>query len=201
MHIIGAGGHAKVIIEIIKQNGLEIAGVWAESWNEPIFLSYPVKDLGAFARQGNSEFIIAIGNNQTRMRISQQLVPTTALAIHPSCVMSKSASIGGGTVCMANTSINANAIIGNHVIINTNASVDHDCRIGDYVHISPQVGIAGNVEIDEGTHVGIGANIIQGVKIGKWVTIGAGAVVINDVPDYAVLVGNPGRIIKYNRQN
>jgi len=58
--------------------------------------------------------------------------------------------------------------------------------------------LAGNVEVGEGTHVGIGASVIQGVKIGKWATIGAGAVVIKDVPDFAVVVGSPARIIKYN---
>jgi len=55
------------------------------------------------------------------------------------------------------------------------------------------------VFIGEGTHVGIGASIIQGIKIGKWATIGAGAVVIRDVPDYAVVVGSPARIIKYKK--
>jgi acetyltransferase EpsM len=54
------------------------------------------------------------------------------------------------------------------------------------------------VFVGEGTQVGIGACVIQGVKIGKWATIGAGAVIINDVPDYAVVVGNPGKVIKFN---
>jgi acetyltransferase EpsM len=58
--------------------------------------------------------------------------------------------------------------------------------------------LAGNVFVGEGTHVGIGASIIPGVKIGKWVIIGAGTIILNDVPDYAVIVGNPGKIIRYN---
>jgi len=66
------------------------------------------------------------------------------------------------------------------------------------VHISPNASLAGDVYIGEGTHIGIGAVIIQGLKVGKWVTIGAGAVVINDIPDFAVVVGNPGKIKKYN---
>jgi len=86
------------------------------------------------------------------------------------------------------------------VIINTNASVDHDCKIHDFAHISPQVGLAGGVEIGEGTHIGIGACIIQNITIGKWATIGAGTVVLKNVPDYAVVVGNPGKIIKYNEK-
>ena len=57
--------------------------------------------------------------------------------------------------------------------------------------------MAGNVQVGEGTQIGIGASVIQGVKIGKWAMIGAGSVIISDVPDFAVVVGNPGKIIKY----
>ncbi len=68
----------------------------------------------------------------------------------------------------------------------------------DFVHISPNVAIAGGVKIGEGTHIGIGACIIPGITIGKWVTVGAGAIIIKDVPDFAVVVGNPAKIIKYS---
>lgn len=68
--------------------------------------------------------------------------------------------------------------------------------LGDFVHISPNAALSENVEIGEGSHIGVGASVIQGVKIGKWCTVGAGAAIINDVPDYSVVVGVPGRIIK-----
>jgi len=70
--------------------------------------------------------------------------------------------------------------------------------IEDFVHISPNSALAGGVEIGEGSQIGIGASVIQGIKVGKWCVIGAGAVIINDIPDYSVVVGNPGRIIKKN---
>jgi acetyltransferase EpsM len=92
--------------------------------------------------------------------------------------------------------LQADVQIGVHCIINTGASVDHDCVIDDYVHISPHTTLCGNVTVGEGSHIGAGATIIQGIKIGRWVTVGAGTVIIRDVPDYAVIVGNPGRIIK-----
>lgn len=201
MHIIGAGGHAKVIVDIINLISNKIQGVWVENNIDDNFLTYPLGDLTNFKLIESKEYIIAIGNNYVRKRIAKELLKSTLVAIHPSSVLANSATVGIGTVCMANTTINADSVIGEHVIINTNASVDHDCKIANFVHISPQVGIAGNVEIGEGTHVGIGACVIQDIKIGKWVTIGAGAVIINDVPDYAVVVGNPGKIIKYTKIN
>lgn len=199
MHIIGANGHAKVIADIFFEEEKEISGVWDDNSLIKTMNGLPVKgNIAAFSQLKTDQFILAIGNNKIRKNIATQLNQTKAFAIHPSSAIAKSAVVGVGTVLMANTSVNADAFIGKHVIINTNASVDHDCILGDFVHISPQVGLAGNVVVGEGTHIGIGACVIQGIKIGKWCTIGAGAVVIKDVPDYAVVVGNPAKIIKYN---
>lgn len=200
MHIIGANGHAKVIIDIITLNITKISGIWDDNRTIKTLNNFPVNgSIEDFKQLNTDQFVLAIGNNSIRKKIAQKLLQTKLLILHPTSAIASSVVLGGGTVLMANTSINANANIGEHVIINTNASVDHDCKIANFAHLSPQVGIAGNVEIGEGTHVGIGASIIQGIKIGKWATIGAGAVIIRDVPDYAVVVGNPGKIIKYNQ--
>jgi acetyltransferase EpsM len=89
-------------------------------------------------------------------------------------------------------------IICKHVIINTAASVDHDCKIADLVHISPNSTLCGNVKVGFGSHIGAGSVINPNITIGKWCIIGSGAVIIRDIPDYAIVVGNPGKIIKYN---
>ncbi len=96
--------------------------------------------------------------------------------------------------------INVDTKIGKHCIINTAASIDHECVLEDFVHISPNATLSGGVYVGEGTHIGSGAVIVPNIKIGKWATIGAGAVIIRDVPDYATVVGNPGRIIKTDKQ-
>lgn len=200
MHIIGAGGHAKVIVDNVIAAKGNIFGVWSDDTHTLTFLNYQIKgNIEYFQRLKETQFIIAIGNNIARKNIAKQLGNSSVHAIHPTSSISPIVDLGFGTVVMSNASINANAKIGKHVIINTNASVDHDCLIDDFVHVSPQAGLAGNVSVGEGTHIGIGAVIIQGIKIGKWTTIGAGAVIIKDIPDYAVVVGNPGRIIKYNK--
>lgn len=199
MNIIGAGGHAKVIIDILMNNNIEISGIWDDNKTLSEFLGFKI--LGDALSLDNKDFndsIIAIGDNKARKRIANQLNISFGSAIHPKSWISASAELGEGAVVMSNVSVNTDVVVGKHVIINTNASIDHDCKIDDFVHISPQVGLGGSVEIGEGTHVGIGANVIQGIRIGKWATIGAGSVIIRDIPDYAVVVGNPGRIIKYN---
>lgn len=198
-YIYGASGHGKVILEIFEANNIVIDGVFDDNPILTKVLDCPVLGgLSALKALVDPAMLISIGNNAIRKKIAEELNCLYIKAIHPAAVISRRSSIGEGSVIMAGVCINSNATIGNHAILNTNCSVDHDCILGDYVHISPNATLAGNVSIGEGTHVGIGAAIIQNIKVGNWCTIGAGTVIIKDVPDYAVVVGNPGRIIKYN---
>lgn len=197
LYLYGASGHAKVIVEIAEQMGVVVAGLIDANPAIKSLLGYPVSTTLPKVSLGVQQYLISIGNNQTRKKIAKQLSGNRfAILTHPRSIISKHASIGCGSVVMAGVSINALVSIGKHCIINTNASVDHECKIGDFVHISPNVALAGEVEIGEGTHIGIGACVIQGINIGKWCTVGAGAVIIRDVPDGATVVGNPGKIIK-----
>jgi sugar O-acyltransferase (sialic acid O-acetyltransferase NeuD family) len=195
--IIGAGGHAKVIIGIIEEMGAGIQFINADVSAVTELHGYTVTTQAPLP---DVPVIIAIGNNNMRKKIASEISNEFGTAIHPGSNISARCVISEGTVIMAGASINPDAQIGKHCIINTNASIDHDCRIGDFVHVSPGASLAGNVTIGEGTHIGIGASVIQGITIGKWATIGAGAAIIADVPDHAVVVGVPGKIIKYNQE-
>lgn len=197
INIIGASGHGKVIMDIVNTTKNSVNQFYDDNPNLKEFCGFKV-DPVASIQQYNT--IIGIGKNKVRKLINDKFAFEYLTLIHPYTAISPSVQIAVGTVVMPGASINADSIIGKHCIINTNASVDHDCNIGDYVHISPNVALAGNVSVGEGTHIGIGACSIQGIKIGKWCTIGAGTVIIKDIPDYAVVVGNPGKIIKYNHE-
>ena len=196
IYFIGANLHAKVIIELAEILSLPIGGLVDTNPEVKALLGYPVSLKEPVKNSNVNSFIISIGDNHLRKKIAQNLSGKFETLIHPGSNLSKRSSIHEGTVVMAGVSVNSSCSIGKHVILNTNCSVDHDCIIGDFVHISPNAALAGNVQVGEGSHVGIGASVIQGIKIGKWCTIGAGSVIIKDVPDYATVVGNPGRIIK-----
>ncbi|WP_246034010.1 acetyltransferase [Flavobacterium sangjuense] len=199
--LYGASGHGKVIIDILNAVGVKIKSVIDDNPKSESILGIPVAKTSEYDMSSLGETIISIGNNKVRKKLSISLSANFAKAVHPSAVISPNSSIGEGTVVMARVAINPDVTIGKHCIINTNATVEHDALIADFVHICPGVSLAGDVTIGEGTQVGIGAAVIQGISIGKWVTIGAGAVILNDIPDYAVVVGNPGKIIKYNSIN
>lgn len=198
MIIYGASGHGKVIAEILEENGITDLTFVDDRPSGNSFLAYPLHPTAALKQLQQHEVVIAVGNNSTRKAISERLTCSFASAKHPAAHISKRSQIGEGTVVMAGVSVNAESNIGKHVILNTNCSIDHDCILADYVHISPNAALAGNVTVGACTHIGIGASVIQGVRIGKYATIGAGTVILEDVPDYAVVVGVPGRIIKYN---
>lgn len=199
MYLFGASGHGKVIAEIAEANNIKIDFFIDQNRLINKILDYPVIHESPYSK---IDIIISVGNNFLRKKIVNSNSNFNFIKLfHPNSHISKRVLIGDGSVVMSGVSVNSETIIGNHCIINTNSSIDHECQIGNYVHISPNSALAGNVIVDEGSHIGIGASVIQGIKIGKWCTIGAGAVVINDVPDYAVVVGNPARIIKYNLEN
>jgi sugar O-acyltransferase (sialic acid O-acetyltransferase NeuD family) len=200
MYLYGASGHAKVVKEILESAGKEVKAIFDDNTEIKALQGFPVS--GAFDPECHQlhSLIITIGYNEIRSSIAKRLKNSPfGKAIHPKAIVSNSASIGAGSVVMAGAVINAATTIGSHVIVNTSSSIDHDCGVSDYVHIAPHATLCGGVKVEEGALIGAGATLIPLVKVGKWATIGAGAVVVSDIPDYAVAVGNPARVIKYHK--
>lgn len=199
MYLFGASGHCKVIIDIIQKSNLDVIdSIIDDNPNKDEINNIKIIKTPNYDFFKDKSLIISIGNNEIRKKISSLISSNYPIAVHPKSILANNVSIGEGSVIMGGAIVNSDVVVGKHAIINSGAVIEHDCFLSDFVHISPNAALAGNVFVGEGSHIGIGAVIIQGVKIGNWVTIGAGAVILNDVPDFAVIVGNPGRIIKYN---
>jgi acetyltransferase EpsM len=199
--IYGAGGHCKVIIEIIENIDKKIHSLFEDNPSKENLFSYNLTNDPAIFQLESVQWIIGIGNNLARKKIAEEHELHYGLAIDKTARVSRRAVLGDGTVVMPGVTINSSTIIAAHCIVNTNSSVDHDCVLENYVHVSPNATLCGGVFGGEGTHVGAGAVVVPGINIGKWCTIGAGAVIIKDVPHYSTVVGNPGRIIKSEKQN
>ncbi len=191
MILYGAHGHAKVIAEILKANGVEITEMFDDNAEIKQFSGIRVVRPHATSEQ----LIISIGDNAIRRKIVETSNFRYGVAIHPTAIVSPSAVIGEGSVVMQGAIVQADAVIGKHCIINTGATVDHESIIGDYVHVSPNATLCGNVKVDDGAWIGAGATIIPGIEIGSWSTIGAGATVIHNIEPGVLAVGCPCRVI------
>jgi sugar O-acyltransferase (sialic acid O-acetyltransferase NeuD family) len=193
IYLYGAGGHAKVIIDILKSNRIAVSEIFDDNPDIHTFMGIPVSHTDI-----RSPLIISIGNNAIRKKIVEKFGNITfgSALLSPSVTVSECVSIDEGTVVMQGAIIQSSVGIGKHAIINTGASVDHDCLIRDYAHIAPGAILCGNVEIGEGAFIGAGTIIKQEIKIGQWSVIGAGSVVVKDIPDNVTAFGNPCKIIK-----
>jgi acetyltransferase EpsM len=144
----------------------------------------------------SAKAIVAIGDNATRRNVVEKCHHTFGQVFHTSAILSPFCKIAEGTMVFHGAIVQAQATIGKHVIVNTGARIDHDCLIGDFAHIAPSATLCGTVQVGEGTLIGAGAVVIPGIRIGKWAVVGAGSVVTKDVPDHAVVVGTPSRVVK-----
>ena len=199
--IIGAGGHAKVIADIIYKSGDNLIGFLDDNFankGKEIYLGKKVlgttKDIKIYNK---NYFVIGIGNNSIRKKINNENNLKLYTAIHPSAIIAEDVKIGTGSVIMAGVVINPGTVIGKNCIINTCSSLDHDNLLEDYVHISPGAHLAGTVSVKEGTWICTGAIVKNNIIIGKNNIIGAGSVVIKDIiEENTTYVGVPARRIK-----
>lgn len=208
--LIGGGGHAKAIIEIITmRKEYHIVGI---TDNKPVkkekFISgVPIigndEKLQTYFQKGIKQAFITLGTvGDTRQRIRlykmlKEIGFELINVVHPSAIIADSLALGSGNAIMSGSIINTYTTLGDNCIINTGSIIEHDCVIEDHVHIATGAKLAGNVKVREGTHVGIGAIVKQGVTIGRQVAVGAGTVVLEDIPDNVVCAGIPARVIKH----
>ena len=198
--ILGAGGHAKVIIETARAAGYEVEGVFDDELGKRGQMVMGARVLGSLSDAESCDCrnaIIGIGDNKTRAEIAARL-PGMAWAtlIHPSAIIASDVTIGVGTVVFAGTVVQPGTRLGRHVIVNTGATIDHDCYLEDFVHVAPGCHLAGDVRLEEGVLMGISSAAIPGTRVGAWSVVGAGAVVVDDVKPGSVVVGVPARPIE-----
>ena len=204
MILIGYSGHSYVINGILKSIGLQVTGYCdnEEKKYNPFSLKYLQGETSAVGLKAltQEDFFIAIGNNNTRKAVYNNLAVRNLLpvnAIHATAVIDDSAQIARHGVMIApNVSINALAIVGIGVICNTYAVIEHECVIADFAHIGPGAVLCGNVTVGENSFIGAKSVVRENINIGKNVIIGAGSVIVKDIPDNMKVAGNPARIIK-----
>ena len=195
--IIGAGGHAKVVADTVRKSGDVVLGFLDDDEAKVRKDFFGAKVLGTISQYSDfvsdALFIIAVGSNAARQRISENMSCVWYTAVHPSASIGEGAVLSAGTFVAAGAVINADAKSGSHTIINTGVVVEHDCRVGDFVHISPNATVCGACSVGELSWLGAGCTIINGLSICKETVVGAGATVIRDIEACGTYVGVPAR--------
>lgn len=200
--IFGAGGHGKVVLEILLSGRQKVCGFIDEQVSKKGVNIMGIEVFGGWEylnENKNLEVALGIGDNKTRYTVYKKIKSMghkVINAIHPAALISKDVRIGEGVVIMPGVVINPGTVIEDGVVINTSATVDHDCCLKEFCQIWPGAHLAGLVRVGHFSYIGTGAAVIQNVAIGRDVTIGAGAAVIRDISDGTVAVGVPARILR-----
>jgi sugar O-acyltransferase (sialic acid O-acetyltransferase NeuD family) len=204
--VIGAGGHAKALIDILHRlkrdiigctglnkglNGTEVLNEKVIGTDEDIF-SYASREV----RLVNG--LVTIGTCNRRKDIYELYTKAGYIfetLVHPTALVSEEVGLAHGVLVMGHSSLMPGVHVAKNVLINTGARIDHDCNIGAHTHIGPGAVLCGAVSVGSGAFIGAGAVVIQGITIGRDAVIGAGAVVTKDVPAKHRMVGVPVRRI------
>ncbi len=206
--LLGAGGHATVLTEILQTVGTPLLGLCAPHPPAPGLLT-------ALPYLGDDEAVEQHALDRVRLinglgssagttaraeifrRFHEAGYPFAEIR-HPSAIISPSARTGEGLQTLAGSLINSEARLGDNVLINSHAVVEHHCDIGNHCHVASGAVLCGDCQLGPGVHVGAGAVVKQGVRIGAGAVIAAGAVVITDVPPHTLVAGVPARIKREN---
>ena len=201
--VIGTGGHANSIIDLITGLGGEVDYFVSFREGKELHLGKPTlspNDLGKQNRKTN--LVFAIGDHKIRKLVYkkmslQKIVNCFPPLVHQTSYVAPGVTLGYGTVVLGNAFVGPNSKIGNFSILNTKSSVDHDCNIGDFNILSPSVTIAGTVSTGSDCFFGMGSLISNNLSIGKSSIIGANSFVKESVPMDSFFAGSPARNISF----
>jgi len=196
--IIGAGGHSKVIADVLTRNGIDSFFIFDSSPNKTGSVIQGESVLLLDDTVQFKEYHISIGNNQVRHDIYNKYkyhAKFTSI-ISKQAYISHTAKVGEGTFIAAKSVVSSDSYVGVGCIVNHGAIIEHDCEVGVFSHIAPNATLLGGVILGERVFVGAGATILPGVRIVDDVIIGAGAVVLSDIIQRSTVVGAPAKRIK-----
>ncbi len=203
--VIGGGGHAKVLISLLRKLDWSVVG-YTDARDRGIILG--ARHLGdddvlgaVLGEHAGCAVLVGVGKvdgSATRTCLQREAsalgfrVPT---AVSPQAVVNEGVVLGAGTVVFDGAVINSGASLGCLCIVNTHGTVEHDCRLGDNVHVAPGAVLSGGASIGNDCMLGAGATVIHGITVADGCVIGAGAVVVADLDEPGVYAGNPARRI------
>lgn len=204
--LIGAGGHARETLLLLRQSGIDrdqIAGFFvnASHWTDELVDGMPLKQVEDLD-SSQHQVVVAVGDSAIRCRIVSQLAQDTYYpsVVHPTALVGEDAILPSGVIVHAGCIVTCNVKIGRHVQLNRSTNVGHDSILGDFVTTAPGAIVSGNCRIGDGSYLGAMSCIRERQIVGGNCMVGMGAVVVTDVPAGSTFVGNPARALVSSRK-
>ncbi|MDP9440164.1 MAG: acetyltransferase [Actinomycetota bacterium] len=193
--VVGAGGHAKVVVEACLAAGWVVSGTVDADPSRTVFGLPHLGPPEGLRPEPGVRAVIAVGSNAARRELGRRLNGRFewATVVHPAATVSPRARIKEGAVVFAGAVVQADTVVGRHVILNTGCRVDHDNDLGDFCHVGPGAVLAGTVVLGEGAFVGAGAVVTPNRSLAGWCTVGAGGVVVRDTRPGLTYAGVPAK--------
>lgn len=195
MTILGAGGHAKVVIAALRALGIDDIKVLddnPDTWGRSI-LGVPIAGGFDLLKPGEQAHL-AIGSNAARQALHDRFAGVEWQSlVHPTAWVCPTAVLGQGSFVAAGSVVQVEVQIGKHVIVNTGATIDHESVIGDFAQIAPGAHLGGRVQMYPRSFVGIGASVHQGAILEADSTLGGGAFLKGCLPEGETWVGVPAK--------
>lgn len=198
--VYGAGGHGKVVAEILIACGRRLQGFIDDSVSlrGSSVLGVPVFSADEWLRSHpQASVALGVGINVAREQVALRIKhggATVLTVIHPGAFVAQSARIAKGAAIMPGAVLNADCDIGEGAIINSGAIVEHDAKVGRYAHMSPKSAAGGGAQIADYANIGMGASVLPSKRVGTNCVIGAGAIVTSDIPDDQLAYGIPAKV-------
>jgi len=202
--VVGAGGHAKVVVECLRLAGWNVVGCTDSDPSPRFCAGVPVigndDKLSKLFAEGVKHALCAIGDNHIREKMGDELLALgfeVPAVCGPGAIISPSVRIGSGAMILPAAVVNAETALGDFAIVNTNSSIDHDCTVGRAAHIGPGSVLAGSVHVENRAFIATGCVVIPGRKVGPDTVVGAGSVVVDDLGGGVIAYGSPARVRRF----
>lgn len=204
--VIGGGGHAKVLISVLRKSGWTVLGYTDRGDAGPILdvpwlgtdevLPHVLDDRPGCAA------LVGIGKvdaGSLRADVQGDLVQlgfVVPAVVSPDAVVNEDVALGAGTMVFDAAVVNSGTVAGEGCILNTGSIVEHDCALGVDVHIAPGAIVSGGSRVGDHSMIGAGATVIHGVLICAGCLVGGGTVVTEHLTEPGSYVGAPARRVR-----
>ena len=195
--IIGAGGHGRVVADVVRKEGLYTEIAFLDD-AVPAGFAYPclgkVMEFEKYAK--DYDVFVAIGNNRIRRKITETVKSQgghLVTIVSPDAVIGSGVTVGVGSVVLPRAVVNTGTRIGDGVIINTASALDHDCVVGNFSHIAVGAHLSGSVHIGENTWMDAGAVAQANVHICNDCKVCVGSAVNCDLEEPGIYAGVPAK--------